>query len=305
MGNNALWFFEKDTRMLCQKVVVAVLFVMLSFGSVFARTAGVVQLPYDSYQHWNACTQVGFKLKADLVFMELNTELPSGIPQYHTAEDWNGICGDNTDKGADLYAIADATVENARMDGKSGGWLLLRLSLPDATSRYILYEHIMDIANNPRTGQAFKATDAVYRGELVAHIGNGNGEWDYHLHLEMRRDNSLDLKQDPYYPTLSISTALKYSSPSLFIDDRRYAVPLSLSFDAWTELPFYLNAPSSTAFIEYQGERYSLSRASGMGLIYPYMSKSTAHGITTPISAKYCLKSAGRTQCILTLMGQF
>lgn len=254
---------------------------MLSVGSAFAqKKAGVFRLPFNQSQttwYQTTCNGMGFTNinPSGLVFMELNTGLPSGIPKYHLGEDWNGVCGGETDRGAELYAIADATVEFTRMDGNSGGWLLLRLSLPDGvTFRYILYEHILDIAINPRTNPArpFTAGDAVYQGEVVAHIGNGNGVWQYHLHSEMRRDTSLDpVEANPYQNPLTIETALKYTSPSLFIDDRRNPFTQALTNGAWTYLQWYLNAPSSTAFIEYNGERYSLKRAIQLGYIYQYV----------------------------------
>lgn len=246
---------------------LATVLAMVWFSGVAyaGNTAGVFRLPFNQNQTiWynTSCHAMGFTdiNPNGLVFMELNTTLSSGS-KYHLAEDWNGVCGGSTDKGADLNAIADATVQDARMNGDSGGWLLLRLSLPDATSRYVLYEHILDIAINPRTKQPFKITDAVYLGEVVAHIGNGNGVWPYHLHFEMRRDNSLTLTQTPYYLPLKVTEAMKYTSPSLFIDDRRYSVTRSLANSAWTYIGWYANAPSSTAFVEYNGERYSLKRA--------------------------------------------
>lgn len=257
------------------RCLVIALSVMWFSGAAYAgSTAGVFRLPYNPAQQWNVqgCTNVGFTdiNPNGLVFMELNTTLSSGS-KYHLGEDWNGVCGGSTDKGADLNAIADGVVENADMIGPSGGWLLIKHLLPDTTSRYVLYEHILDIAINPRTGQPFKITDAVYRGEVVAHIGNGNGAWGYHLHFEMRRDNSLTLKQNPYYQPLKVTEAMKYTSPSLFIDDRRYPFIQPLTNSAWTYIGWNYNAPSSTAFIEYNGERYSLKRAVQLGYIYQYV----------------------------------
>lgn len=78
---------------------------MFAFSSVVyaGNMAGVFRLPYDPNQQWNVpgCMDIGFKLKADQVFMQLNTGLPSGIPKYHLAEDWNGKCGGSTDLDPD------------------------------------------------------------------------------------------------------------------------------------------------------------------------------------------------------------
>ena len=228
-------------------------------GISYAGTAGVFRLPYDSHQQWPPpCTQTGFKLKADLVFMEFSAT----VGKYHLAEDWNGICGGDTDKGAPLYAIADGVVENASMIGASGGWLLTRHPLPDGTSRWVLYEHVLDIVVS--SGQ-------VYAGQLLAHLGNGNGAWEYHLHFEMRRSLFADLKKDPYYNPLTTQTALLYSSPSLFIDDRKDARATALYANNWTYIPMSANAPGSTAYVEVNGLRLSLQRAATLGFIYQYV----------------------------------
>ena len=247
-------------------------------GVVYAgNTAGVFRLPFDPNQNWSACTSIGYwndPPDHGQDFMHLN---PANN-KYHLAEDWNGKCGGSTDLGAVLYAIADGFVENATMGGSptskdNGGWLLIKHPLPDGTSRYVLYEHILNIEVNPRTGLKFKVLDPVYIGDTIARIGDGNGLYSTaaHLHFEMRRDDSLDLKQNPYYQPLPVQTALKYSSPSLFIDDRRNAVVQNLVSSQWTVFAQNANASSSTAFIEYNGERYSLPRAVQLGYIYQYV----------------------------------
>ena len=250
--------------------LTAALAVALFSGIAYAQIAGTFRLPYDTNQHWSDCGDVGFKLKADLVFMQLNTDLASG-PKYHLAEDWNGKCGYSTDLGAPLYAIADGVVELASMPGDNGGWLLIRHPLPNGTSRWILYEHVLDIV---------VSSGPVYAGQLVAHLGDGNGFYPNaaHLHLEMRRtlftaysDPFRNLTQTPYYNPLTAQTAMLYSSPSLFIDDRNNAVVQNLPQGQWTNFYQSANAPSSTAYIEVNGTRHSLQRAATLGFIYQYV----------------------------------
>ena len=252
--------------------LTAVLAMMLFSGMAYAQTAGVFRLPYDSNQHWSACSSIGWVKPATQIFMNLNTDLKdqygNSTPKYHLAEDQNGICGYSTDLGAPLYAIADGVVELASMPGDNGGWLLIRHPLPNGTSRWILYEHVLDIVVN---------SGPVYAGQLVAHLGDGNGLYSNaaHLHLEMRRilftmkgDPTLDLKINPYYPTLTTQTAMLYSSPSLFIDDRSNAVVQNLVQSQWATFYQSADAPGSTAFVEYNGNRYSLQAAINAGLIY-------------------------------------
>ncbi len=242
--------------------LTAVLAMTLFSGISYAGTAGVFRLPYDSNQQWpSPCTSSTMGWKIDQIFMEKSSR------GYHLAEDRNGKCGGDTDRGAPLYAIADGFVEDANMGGSptsgdSGGWLLIRHPLPDKTSRWILYEHVLDIVvwNGP-----------VYAGQLVAHLGNGNGRWEYHLHLEMRRSVFAKLGADPYYNPLPVATAMLYSSPSLFIDDRSNTVVQNLVQNQWTTFIQRDNAPGSTAFVEYSGDRFSLSRAASLGLIYGTM----------------------------------
>ncbi len=113
----------------------------------------------------------------------------------------------------------------------------------------------------------------MYIGDTIARLGDGNGLYPTaaHLHFEMRRNNSLTLGKDPYYNPLSITDALKYSSPSLFIDDRNRMGTLSLTHGSWSVFPAPEHAPSSTAFIEYSGIRHSLSKASNLQWIYQYV----------------------------------
>lgn len=87
--------------------------------------------------------------------------------------------------------------------------------------------------------------------------------------LRCAGNSSVDLYQTPYYPTIPIRLALDtYSSPSLFIDDRRNAIVQNLISNQWTSFAQNANAPSSTAYVEYNGERYSLQRAMNAGLIW-------------------------------------
>jgi len=262
------------------------LFMMYVFsGAVYAgNTAGVFRLPFDPYQHWSDCDKIGYKPLADQVFMQLYSD----NNKYHLAEDWNGQCGESTDLGAVLYAVADGFVENATMGGSpnskdNGGFLLIRHPLPNGTSRYILYEHIQSIETNPRTGLKFKAFDPVYIGDTIGRLGDGNGAYPdaAHLHFEMRREKPICssanpeypicLHTNPYYNPLPVQTTFLYSSPSLFIDDRRNAVVQNLAQSQWAIFAQNANAPSSTAFVEYNGERYSLQRAAQLGYIHSWV----------------------------------
>lgn len=248
----------------CWAILLAV---MWFSGSAYAgNTAGVFQLPFDFNQQWRDCSAVGYKFPADQIFMNFLTDKN----KYHLAEDWNGVCGGSTDFGAPLFASADGIVQD--IDDKStcsdgiGKILIIRYTLPDGTYRDHAYDHVASIL--------MRLGERVAKGQQVATLGDGNGCYPdaAHLHEEMRRQNSgLTRGQNPYYNPLLVSTALKYTSPSLFIDDRRYPFTQALANGAWTYTAWYYNAPSSTAFVEYNGERYSLARAVQAGYIYKYV----------------------------------
>jgi hypothetical protein len=240
--------------------------------NVFAGNAGLFRLPFDPNQRWSACAEIGFRdvPPGGQTFMNLNTDLDPD--KYHLAEDWNGKCGGSTDLGAVLYAAADGVIKYLRdvsINDSMGKFLLLSHTLPDGSQRDIMYEHILNIETNPRTGAKYKIGDVVYIGETIARLGDANGFYAgaAHLHFEMRRDTAMSTTVNPYYQTLSVSTALKYSSPSLFIDDRSTAVVQNLVSGQRVEFLQSQNAPSSTAFIEYNGERNSLKRAADQGWI--------------------------------------
>src|SRR4051812_27713702 len=67
--------------------------------------------------------------------------------------------------------VDDATDTNSGF----GKLLLIRHTLPDGTQRDVLYEHILNIEINPRTGAKFKQDDPVYRGDTIARLGDANG----------------------------------------------------------------------------------------------------------------------------------
>lgn len=300
-------FYKEYGMKATGKFLLGMLAMFVFFGVAYAgNTAGVFQLPFDTNQRWKYadgtnCPYVGYKTSADQIFMQLY----SVNNKYHLAEDWNGKCGESTDIGAVLYAIADGVVQDANMTLAQGGFLLIRHPLPDGTSRYILYEHIQSIETNPRTGLKFKAPDPIYIGDTIARLGDGNGSYPNaaHLHFEMRRSLFSKLDTNPYYQPLPVQTALLYTSPSLFIDDRRNTVVQNLVQNQWAIFAQNANAPSSTAFVEYNGERYSLQRAVNVGLIYQYVQVQISGTWYYYPDITKVLFNAGKTYAVWSFVG--
>ena len=101
---------------------------------------------------------------------------------FHLGEDWNARTGGNTDLGAPVYAVANGVVVHTRDHG--GGWgPVLRVvhKLPPGSKYpYVesLYAHLREYSKRPG--------DLVKRGERIGSIGNLDGLYNAHLHLELR-----------------------------------------------------------------------------------------------------------------------
>jgi peptidase M23-like protein len=206
-------------------------------------------------------------------FMQWNPD----FQKYHLADDWNGSGGGSADLGLPLYALADGIVQykdDRAIRHSIGKVLIVRYTLPDGSQVDSVYEHMQKIlVGGPPT--------PVVKGQQIATIGDANGYYlnQAHLHWELRRDLSLTANNpeaNPYVNPLTIQTALKYTSPSLFVDDRHYPFSNTLTYRAWTYISWHFNAPSSTTYVQYNGQRYSLKRAIASGLIYQYVYEQRA-----------------------------
>lgn len=130
----------------------------------------------------------------------------------HLGDDWNGVKGGNTDLGDSIYSIAHGYVRFAKDVG--GGWgKVIRVvhQLPNGKLYESLYAHCDSIAVKPQTW--------VKKGQFVGTIGNANGQYYAHLHLEIRDDISLPL--GPGYATQTKG----YLAPSGFIRTHRNIPP--------------------------------------------------------------------------------
>jgi len=100
----------------------------------------------------------------------------------HLADDWNGVRGGNSDLGDPIYAIANGIVVHAK--NHHGPWGRVTRILHNAGTHkkpvYVesLYGHMRTIL--------VKRGTIVKRGQKIGTIGNANGTWWAHLHLEIR-----------------------------------------------------------------------------------------------------------------------
>jgi murein DD-endopeptidase MepM/ murein hydrolase activator NlpD len=100
----------------------------------------------------------------------------------HLGDDWNGTGGGNTDLGDSVYAIGNGVVVAAENYG--GGWgnvvRIVHFLDHHPTYQFVesVYAHLDEI----------KIQDGalIKKGELIGTIGNANGQYWAHLHLEIR-----------------------------------------------------------------------------------------------------------------------
>jgi hypothetical protein len=100
----------------------------------------------------------------------------------HLGDDLNGIGGENSDLGDPVFAVADGQVLAAR-EGEPG-WgnviIVLHAYRENGRRQYIqsFYGHVQTIL--------VAAHEQVRRGQQIATVGTGGGQYLAHLHFEMR-----------------------------------------------------------------------------------------------------------------------
>ncbi len=104
---------------------------------------------------------------------------------YHLGEDWNGKGGGNTDFGDPVYAIANGYVKEAGEQSRGWGKVARLVHCVNGRAVESLYAHFDKLL--------VKEGDWVKRGQQIGTIGNANGMYLAHLHLEIRIDTEIPL----------------------------------------------------------------------------------------------------------------
>lgn len=264
-----------------QKRLIFGLFIgalLLIVGVVQAGTSGSFQTPYNANENWD-CDGNGIIDNTGYKLDQYNTQWNPTFVKYHLGEDWNGKCGGSTDLGKPVYAIADGTVQYVDNIGvitpSIGRAVIVRHTLPDNSTVDGVYYHLQNVVVT--TGSS------VTKGQQVGTIGDANGYYARaaHLHFEVRSDQTLAPLSNPYRNSLEVSYVLRYRAPSLFVDDRAREYSNTLTVGTWTYISVPYNAPSSTAYVEEGGQRYSLSRAVALGKIWQTVWKRVGSNWTT------------------------
>ncbi len=101
----------------------------------------------------------------------------------HLGEDWNKNSGGNSDCGESVYSVANGVITYARDAGSGwGNVIIIEHVLPDGKKVQSLYGHLDSIIRNEGT---------VRKREKIGTVGNADGKYLCHLHLEIRDESCL------------------------------------------------------------------------------------------------------------------
>lgn len=96
----------------------------------------------------------------------------------HLGEDWNKNSGGNTDCGEPVFAIGNGVITYAEDAGPGwGNVVIIEHTLPSGEKVESLYGHLLEIL--VRSGE-------VTKRQQIGMVGNANGRYLCHLHLEIR-----------------------------------------------------------------------------------------------------------------------
>ncbi|WP_299902183.1 M23 family metallopeptidase [uncultured Aquimarina sp.] len=124
---------------------------------------------------------------------------------YHLGDDWNGVGGGNSDLGDPIYSIGNGYVSFAANIGGGWGNVIRVIHKYKGTYYESVYAHCESIK--------ISKGDFVKKGKLIGTIGNADGTYLAHLHLEIRDDIFMDIG-----PGYSDNTE-GYLDPTKFINE--------------------------------------------------------------------------------------
>lgn len=100
----------------------------------------------------------------------------------HLGEDWNKDSGGNSDCGEPVYSIALGKIVYAENAGPGwGNVIIIEHFLEDGSRVESLYGHLEEVV---------KRSGSVGFREKIGTVGNANGKYLCHLHLELRTPKS-------------------------------------------------------------------------------------------------------------------
>jgi murein DD-endopeptidase MepM/ murein hydrolase activator NlpD len=134
-------------------------------------------------------------------------------PGGHVGEDWDGVRGGDTDLKDPIYSVGDGIVVFAR--DVHLGWgnvIIVRHAYREnGNVRYVdaLYGHLntMLVSRGQR----------VSRGQQIATMGTAHGQYDAHLHFEIRKNLEIGMSRSKFQKDFS-----NYYDPTQFINAHRH-----------------------------------------------------------------------------------
>jgi murein DD-endopeptidase MepM/ murein hydrolase activator NlpD len=134
-------------------------------------------------------------------------------PGGHVGEDWDGVRGGDTDLGDPIYSAGDGIVVFAR--DVHLGWgnvVIVRHAYRDGGNvKYVdaLYGHLQKMLVS--RGQR------VSRGQQIATMGTAHGQYDAHLHFEIRKNLEIGMSRSKFQKDFN-----NYFDPTQFINSHRH-----------------------------------------------------------------------------------
>jgi murein DD-endopeptidase MepM/ murein hydrolase activator NlpD len=134
-------------------------------------------------------------------------------PGGHVGEDWDGVRGGDTDLRDPIYSVGDGIVVFAH--DVHLGWgnvIIVRHAYREGgTVKYVdaLYGHL----NTMLVGRGQR----VARGQQIATMGTAHGQYDAHLHFEIRKNLEIGMSRSKFQKDFS-----NYYDPTQFINAHRH-----------------------------------------------------------------------------------
>ncbi|WP_299440542.1 M23 family metallopeptidase [uncultured Aquimarina sp.] len=172
---------------------ITVIFLTSFYGKNQLLSNNTANYPKDFIQNQDAYARYDSLFNKHKEFIVTDFDFPVGKPNAtgyynaqkfkennHLGDDWNGVGGGNSDLGDAIYSIANGYVSFAEDIG--GGWGNVIRIIHKYKGNYYesVYAHCQSIK--------VKEGDFLKKGTLIATIGNANGQYLAHLHLELRDD---------------------------------------------------------------------------------------------------------------------
>lgn len=134
-------------------------------------------------------------------------------PNGHLGEDWNGRGGGDTDLGDPVYAIADGVVVFSEdYKRRWGNVVILRHAYRDKGGNTIVIDSLYGHLDRRQV----RMYQIVKRGQQLGTIGNCQGIYAAHLHLEIRKNLRIGMNRSAFAKDYS-----NYHSPKVFIAGHR------------------------------------------------------------------------------------